>query len=260
MMENDASIVRGSFLNAQGTEVRVDIPTGSFFELHNLERTAPHTWSSLNLEEFFALPAWGRDLQRSWELLCTLQDNYEFTVSDFHGNPRNCRMPRALVRQALALPNWDLSFNERSHKNEHRDLCADVLEPRWDQLKEQIIWLPLQIYMQFFHFPYPHRWSVPEKSIAVEFTLKQAYNREMRKDFSLGIMTKILRAAKSTIVKGSSKATRKMKPYLGEVLVLTRIVYAALGIIEFPEPWEKPELAGIGSKNIPGSRPSSTLR
>ena len=84
---------------------------------------------------------------------------------------------------------------------------------------------------------------MPEKSIAVEFTLKQAYNREMRKDFALGIMTKILRAAKSTIVKGSSEATRKMRPYLGGVLVLTRIVYAALGVNELPEALGKAEIS-----------------
>lgn len=114
--------------------------------------------------------------------------------------------------------------------------------------------------MQFFHFPYPHRWSMPKKSIAVEFMLKQAYNREMLEDFASGIMTKILLAAKSTIAKGSSEATRKMQPYLGGVLVLTRIVYAAIDVDEFLEPWEKPKLAGVGSKTIPRSRPSKSDR
>ena len=258
MLANEASIVRGSFLDAQGRNIRVDVPTTAFFDLHVLEPTAAHTWSSLNLEEFFALPAWGPDLQRSWELLSTLQENYEFTVSDFRGNPRICRLTRDLVRQALALPAGDTQFNERGHNEEQRYQCADVLEPRWDELKLQIIRLPLQIYMQFFHFPYPHRWSVPEKSVAVEFTLKQAYNRETKKDFAQCLLNKIMRAAKSAIVKGSSEATRKMRPYLGGVLVLTKIAYAALGIDEFPEPWEKPELAGLGSKTIPGSRPSKS--
>lgn len=35
-----------------------------------------------------------------------------------------------------------------------------------------------------------------------------------------------------------------------------RIVYAALGVNEFPKPWEKPKIAGFGSKTVPGSRPS----
>ena len=130
MMANDACIVQGTFLNVHGTEVRVDVPTTSFFDLHVLEPTAPHTWESLNLDGFFVLPAWGPDLQRSWEVLSTLQDNWEFTVTDFHGNPRTCRMTRGLVRQALALPPFDIQFNERSHKDEHRYLCADELEPR----------------------------------------------------------------------------------------------------------------------------------
>lgn len=89
------------------------------------------------------------------------------------------------------------------------------MEPRYDQLKQQVIRLPLQIYMQHFHFPYPHRWSMAKKSIAKEFMLKQTYNREIKRDFALGIMKKILRASKSAIIKGSSDANHKMKPYLG---------------------------------------------
>lgn len=161
-----------------------------------------------------------------------------------------------MVKQALALPFFDIQFNERSHKDEHRYLCMDVLEPRWDQLKQQIIRLPLQIYMQFFHFAYPHRWSVLEKSIAVEFTLKQEFNRHMRKDFALGVMTRILRASKSTTTKGSSGMNKKMRPYLGGVLVLTRIAYAALEVNEFL----KPEKVDIGTKTVPGSWPSKSNR
>ena len=52
MLANEASIVRGSFLDAQGTDVRVDVPTTSFFELHALEPSARHTWSSLNWKGF----------------------------------------------------------------------------------------------------------------------------------------------------------------------------------------------------------------
>ena len=51
-----------------------------------------------------------------------------------------------------------------------------------------------------------------------------------------------------------------MKPYLGGVLVLTRISYVALGASEFLEPWEKPKMAGIGSKIVPGSRPRKSDR
>ena len=44
MLANEAYIAQGTFLDAQGTEVRVDVPTLSFFDLHVLEPSAPHTW------------------------------------------------------------------------------------------------------------------------------------------------------------------------------------------------------------------------
>ena len=55
MLANEACIARGTFLIAQGTEVRVGVHTSSFFDLHALEPSAHYTWESLNMEGYFAL-------------------------------------------------------------------------------------------------------------------------------------------------------------------------------------------------------------
>ena len=89
---------------------------------------------------------------------------------------------------------------------------------------------------------------------------EKSFNKHSRRDFALGTMTKILRASKITITKGSSGANHKMMPYLGGVLMLTRIVYVALDEETFPKPWDKPTGIEVGTKSISGSRPTKKDR
>ena len=60
-------------------------------------------------------------------------------------------------------------------------------------------------------------------------------------------------------MKASSSANYKMMPYLGRVLVLTRIIYATLDEETLLEPWDKPTRIDVGTKSIPGLvRPKAT--
>ena len=79
---------------------------------------------------------------------------------------------------------------------------------------------------------------------------------KIKKDYTSTFLHKLLRGSKSNITKGTSKAARKTKPYLGAVLPLTHIVYRALGKKDLPNSWVKPDNAKIGSKTEPGSWPA----
>lgn len=114
--------------------------------------------------------------------------------------------------------------------------------------------------MQHLHISNPHMWSTPEKSIAVEYTLKQTTKLENKKDYVSTLLYKLLRASQSNVTKGESEAARKTRPYLGAVLPLTRIIYHALGKKEMPKPWDKSADAKIGSKTAPGSRPAQKTK
>lgn len=125
MLEKGISLARGTFLNARNKEVKVDVPTCQFFELHTLDPHAPFLWESLCLEGYFALPPWGPDLQRAWELLSTLDEQNYFKVTDFQGNQRKVLLHRALVRKALHLAEDELTFNDKALKAKDRENCAD---------------------------------------------------------------------------------------------------------------------------------------
>ena len=117
MIAEGACVARGTFLDAQGREVLVHVPTRSFFNLHTLDPNAPHVWSSLCLEGYFALPAWGPDLQRSWEALNTLGPDLQCEVTNFHGERKTIRLTKAMVREALNLQSFDVAFNDKAQTN-----------------------------------------------------------------------------------------------------------------------------------------------
>ena len=229
----------------------VIVPTNSFFALHALDPNAPRLWSSLSLEGYFTLPAWGPDLRRSWEVLCTLTDKNTCKVTDFEGNQVEITLDRVLIRQALNLTEGHLAFNEKAHKSDDRERCSDSKKPTWDELKCQEIRLALQLYTQHFQITYPHRWSLASRSVAIEFTNRQVLNTPINFDYVSMWLWNLKRAAKSNIKMAKTTAKRPSKPYLGAVLALTRIVYYALDRMgELPRPWTKPEGAALSSKAL----------
>ena len=172
MIANEACVARDTFRDAQGREVLVHVPTQMFFNLHTLDPNFPHIWSCLCLDGYFFLPAWGPDLQRAWEALSTMGQDFRCQVTDFMGRRTTIQLTRQLVCEALHLQEWDITFNDKTQKDADRDLCLSVMEPRWDQLNCQAIRLPLQLHMQHLHVSNPHRWSTPKKAVAVEYTIK----------------------------------------------------------------------------------------
>ena len=77
---------------------------------------------------------------------------------------------------------------------------------------------------------------MPEKSIAMEYLLKQIAKPNNKREFVSTFLHKLLQASQSSVTKGENNAARRTKPYLGAVLPLTRIVYHVLGRKELPEP------------------------
>lgn len=132
MIAEEACVARGTFKDKQGREALVHVLTKSFFNLHTLDLNAPHIWSSLCMEGYFALPTWGLDLRRSWEALSTLSPNFRCRVTDFVGEEATIQLTRRLVREALNLQSYEVNFNVKGHKDKDWDQCFEAEEPRWD--------------------------------------------------------------------------------------------------------------------------------
>lgn len=252
MIATNSCVARGYFIDQVGREVRVHVPTTSFFQLHTQDPNAPYLWDCLNLAPYFALPPWCPDFRRAWALVCTLDSRFRFTVLDLQGRQREFTLTRDMVRGAFQLVTGDLPYNDKAYTEEERALCSSADHPTWDQLNHQQIRLPLQIHTQHLQITYPHRWTTMEKIIAIEYTRRQVNRSPVDFEYTGSWIEKLQKAAKSMITQSKSMAKRQMKPYLGAVLALTRIVYYALGCInELPKPWEVPAGAEVESKITP---------
>ena len=96
--------------------------------------------------------------------------------------------------------------------------------------------------MQHFHITYPHRWTVPEKVIATEYSLRDLQGTGVKYGYAQYLLFEFERGKKSIEVARNSTAKRPHPIYLGGVLVLTRIIYFVMGAMNrLPPPMGIPE-------------------
>ena len=95
--------------------------------------------------------------------------------------------------------------------------------------------------MQHFHSTYPQRWSAPELTIAAKYSLRDIHGEGVKYDYARYLIFEFHRGEKSLESALNSKAVHPHPMYLGGVLVLTRIVYYAMGKINLlPSPLHIP--------------------
>ena len=146
-------------------------------------------------------------------------------------------MTRGLVREALNLSSGEsIDFFKLKHSDKDNRVSLDSNKPVWDKLNCQNIRLALQLPMQHFHITYPHRWSAPKLTIAIEYSLRDMHGEGIKYDYARYLIYELHRGKKSIESAQNSKAVCPHPMYLRGVLVLTRIVYFAMGKIDILPP------------------------
>ena len=193
-----AGIMRAAFTNDEGEEVVVHVATSQFFTLHTLRAEDMTIWESMNLNGFFRLAPWAPDYTRAYQALSTLTPTNDVTVIDLQGQLRTFRISADLIRHALGLAIGEsLDYDRKKHTEAENDICSAHPRPTWNDLHRQRIRLPLQLHMQHFHMTYPHRFSMPEKLIAVEYSLRDYRGEGVKLDFSKFFLSELQRGTKS---------------------------------------------------------------
>ena len=90
--------------------------------------------------------------------------------------------------------------------------------------------------MQHFHITYLHRCLAPELTIAIEYSLRDMHGESVKYNYARYLIYELHRGKKSIDNAQNSKVVRPHPIYLGGVLVLTRIVYFAMGKIDLLTP------------------------
>ena len=103
--------------------------------------------------------------------------------------------------------------------------------------------------MQHFHITYPHRWTTPQLTIATKYSLRDMHGERVKYDYAHYLIFEIHKGKRSLEHTCNSKAMRPQPMYLGGVLVLTQIVYFAMGeLAQLPPPLHIPQ--GITPRHI----------
>ena len=91
--------------------------------------------------------------------------------------------------------------------------------------------MALQIYMQFFGMAHTQKYTMPELRMAWHLTQSFLRTDMVEVDFSDHVLRNIYRIQEGSRLSGTSKAKKKLPLALGAPLILTRIVYYAIGAI-----------------------------
>lgn len=227
-----AALLNTFFETPDQRPVVVYVPTEAYWELARVRQTR-QILQAASLWRFFRLPPWGPDYRRAWELQCTLKDG-RAEVTGLDGHLEQIIVTREVVRAALhtngiTLPQGNLSPGEKGVVTGQDRLT-------FANLKQKQITLALQLYMQFFGMAHTQKYTMPELRIA--FHLTQSFLRQdmVEVDYSDHILRGLHRIQEGSRLSGKSKAKKNLPLALGAPLILTRIVYYALGAINHLPP------------------------
>lgn len=186
---------------------------------------------------YFKLKPWGPDLRRAWELVSSIDKDGSTLITDFDGHQVQVLITLPLIREALHLGMHGIPISLGNLFGQEKAVVSTRDRPTFDELRRPQIKRVLQLYMQHFNLSQAQRHTRLELRIASLYTQAFLDPQLLRYDISALILKAIQRVLEHKAMKNESKAKHKRPLYLGGPLMLARIAYHALGMIQYlPEP------------------------
>ena len=181
-------------------------------------------FKKVGLDGYFSLPPCGVDLQRSYELMSSLNDEGVATMTNLEGEEVQVKIDEALISEALnfktkgavQLPH-QLSDAERNQTF----LYPEASQQTFKNLSRKEVGVPLMLYSQHFHLQKPPKYTLPNKRLAGFMTNALQKNKTQPALYAKTILGDMMAYPKSK--------TFSKKPHIGAGHMLTRIAYQALG-------------------------------
>ncbi|KAH7434530.1 hypothetical protein KP509_06G021700 [Ceratopteris richardii] len=230
MINQDAYIMRGSYIDEQGHTFKVQLPLEEMWAFHSQDKHTKMLLAAINFDGYFELPPWGYDIQRAHQVLFNYNDSYQTTsVMDLQGKMVQFKLDSQLVRKALGLHPCQKQFMGSNLRAEDKKGCFHPNSKNFtfSDIVIEDIKLAAELMMQHFHFAIPNRFTKPR----IQFVriLTDAHRKMSEKmDFAPWILRELLASRTYNPARGR---------YLAAVPALTRIAYLGIGAIsQLPEP------------------------
>ena len=224
--EANTCIFRGTFYDEERKSVSVILPPATFFKLHE-DPVCQNAFNKVGLEKYFQLPPWGVDIQRAYELMTSIDDNGLAAITDRNGVKLKVQITEELVSEALKLPTPGEAFklpHQLSEPDKKATFHPTISTETFKDLVDQTLAPPLRLYAHHFAMGRPQKYTHPNKRVAGFIQRAMRSRSKQSGDFSRGILADIQGYKRS---KGL-----QTQPCLAGGLMLTRIAYQAIGMIE----------------------------
>lgn len=225
--ECDACLFKGHFFDKQERKVGVVLPPDSFFKIPQMPR-CQNILRQSGLDGYFSLPPWGVDVQRAYELMTTIDDDGVARITSKEGEEIHIKISEEMISAALQLPHTDEAIHMPFHLSEAEKNETFMNQPgqalTFKDLRHPELNLSLRLYSQHFALGKPQRYTLPQKRIANFMRKAIQSNTAQPGDYSKTILADIINHKKSKGI--------QTQPHLGAGLMLTRIAYQAIGMID----------------------------
>lgn len=222
----EACVFKGNFKDEKNQTVAVVLPPATFFKLH-ADKESQKIFDKVGLGQYFSLPPWGVDVRRAYERMLTIDEAGIASIIDKDGVKLQVQIIEETVSEALRMPTLrqaqklPYQLTESEKKATFRPTNS---KETFRDLKDQKLDLPLRLYAHHFAMGKPQRFTHPNKRVAGFFHQAMRGATRRPENFSWNILADIQSYKKS---KGLQQS-----PYLAGGLMLTRIAYQAVGMIE----------------------------
>ena len=175
------------------------------------------------LDQFFQMLSCEVDAKRCHKLLMTLQEDGTCMLSDLEGEPMELNLTPHTVTRALKIQEGN--YNISSMKMNIGDRLIAFMGDKANKsvyaaLRVDEVRLALQIHQQYFHIYKPQKYKHPKTHTTYLFSMTILKKQQMKAGWGVKILKDIKKAGPSYQRTG----------YIRNGVVLTRIVYEALGI------------------------------
>ena len=188
-------------------------------------------FSKVGLDGYFNLPAWGMDVKRSYQLLDTLTEEGNATISGPDDQPMTIAITEELIKDALKVTKGDNSLLSRNTPQENNEtfVLTGQSDYTFKDLVRKDIEFPLRIFTQHFTHGKAVRYTKPHRRVAAMFTKALGSRHNLNLRFTEIILSEL--KGFSTRLKNNKNLHMNCCP------MITRICYYAVGMIdELPPP------------------------
>ncbi|KAI5060296.1 hypothetical protein GOP47_0024716 [Adiantum capillus-veneris] len=222
---HDAVIIKGRFNTMEGYRATLVMLSDSFFRMQ-YKPEYKVIFRRLGLENYFSLQPWGVDIQRSWELLTSIDDDGVALLTDLDGNRVKVTITEELIQEALKLNKGEKDLDQMHSAKEREEVFVNIQGQSYtfQSMVCQDVVAPLRIHMQHFKLLKPERHTKPDAKLAHPYTKAHTANTGLSYNFIKSILNDIKQLKKG--------ANFQRNYHLAGGHMLTRIAYHALGIID----------------------------